>query len=252
MRLLHQGRRLNGRLPGDQTGLSTVATLSVIVAALALLIVGYYVVPDLLPKSGGEKYEADRKSLQTAVLAFHTGYLATSPRAPDRGATADTRAGNYPTLAKPKKGTANAVKEEDAGSEPLTTLSLPQSNPTGSKGQSGTPNWEDADGDRKRTPGDELLYYDAADPAPTTDHWNTTTVTLDDTSYVVDSRDWFIDVDDLTEDDYLRGKLESASPDNSPTGTGSYSWYVDANGKVRSMLYSSPTSDTDGYQGVYP
>mgnify|MGYP000206264366 CR=1 FL=1 len=90
------------------------------------------------------------------------------------------------------------------------------------------------------------------DPPPAADHWNTTTVTVDDADYVVDSRDWFVDVDVLVKKEYLTEVPASVSPDNSQSGTGSYSWYVDEDGELKSMLYSYPRPETDGFQEVYP
>ena len=34
--------------------------------------------------------------------------------------------------------------------------------------------------------------------------------------------------------------------------TGSYSWYVDEDGEIKSLLYRYPVPPSGGYQDVYP
>ena len=78
-------------------------------------------------------------------------------------------------------------------------------------------------------------------------------MTIDGIDYVVDSRDWFIDIDLLVNKGYLNKIPLSISSDNTlDTANGSYSWYIDSSGEVKSMLYSKPTEKTNGFQGVYP
>ena len=148
-------------------------------------------------------------------------------------------------------GSEAALKEEDAGNDEIVGLLL-ESHPGGSKLQGGTPVWEDGDGDGIRNPANEKLFYHKAVPVPAMDHWDTTPITVNEVDYVVDSRDWFIDFDSLVKREYIKAVPESASPDNSASGTGSYSWYVDENFQVKSMLYQKPTVGTDGFQGIYP
>ena len=68
----------------------------------------------------------------------------------------------------------------------------------------------------------------------------------------MDSRDWFVDFDMLVKEGFIKSVPKSASPDNSTGGTGSYSWYVDDDGDVKSLLYSFPTRDWGGYRDIYP
>ena len=70
--------------------------------------------------------------------------------------------------------------------------------------------------------------------------------------YVVDSRDWFIDMLTLIEKDFLDKLPASASPDNHQDGKGSYSWYIDGDGKIKSLWYEAPTKDSGGYRDTYP
>ena len=51
---------------------------------------------------------------------------------------------------------------------------------------------------------------------------------------------------------FLKKVPSSASADNSAAGKGSYSWYVDENNEVKSMLYAAPRPETAGYRDVYP
>ena len=209
-----------------------------------------YLVFVLLPPSGPDSYEADRLALRHAVLAFTSGLPPDIPPSvtPDgfEGQFTSFK-GQLPTYALAHLGTEFALEEAAAGSEEITTLGLEQSNPIGLNGQAGTPFWEDADGDGLRIPIDEKLFYHNADPSPSVDHWNTATVVFKDVVYVVDSRDWFIDVNFLVEKGYLEEVPPSASRDNSEQGTGNYSWYVDENGEVMSLLYATPTRDSVGY-----
>lgn len=241
--------------PAGQRGLTTVTIVATAAAAVVVLAaIGAFAVPRLLPKSPEQRYEDDRLKLQNAVLVYITGY---SPRpvtltdVSGPGRFADSKKDIYPTKARLMAGSTAALKEVDAGNEEITSL-VEQSVPGGSKKQSGRPDWEDADGDSVRNPASEVLFYHKASPEPTVDHWNTETVTFEDTDHVVDSRYWFMEIDDLVERGFLEEVLESASPDNSVAGTGSYSWYIDENGKVQSMLYSYPRPQTKGFQGVYP
>ena len=78
--------------------------------------------------------------------------------------------------------------------------------------------------------------------------------------WLVDSRDWFIDFDELVEKHFLDSVPKSASQDNAPrfpesareSYEGSYSWYVNENGQVKSLYYYYPVPENTGYQGVYP
>ena len=59
-------------------------------------------------------------------------------------------------------------------------------------------------------------------------------------------------MDMLVKRGYFTEVPASASLDNSVSGTGSYSWYIDEDGKVKSMLFRNPKPETDGFQNVYP
>jgi len=142
-----------------------------------------------------------------------------------------------------------------AGTPYTTRLGIPDSNPNGGT-EGGSPKWVDVNGDGERsTRRPEDLWY--KDPSVQTslareDHWETNTVVHNGTQYLIDSRDYFIDFDELVRAGFLESVPKSASPDNNATATGSYSWYVDSNGQVKSLYYFYPKPDSTGYKGVFP
>ena len=79
------------------------------------------------------------------------------------------------------------------------------------------------------------------------------TVNREGTNYITDSRDYFIDFTKLVDEGLLEKAPTSASMDNvGGSETGSYSWYVDKSGRVKSLPFFYPVSDQTGYQAVYP
>ena len=230
--------------------LLTPLNLGIAAAVAVTVLILVIVVPGLIPKSPEEMYAADRTVIREAVLVYATGFAVKQGNV----MTADVSAvsyDNYPTFAAVNFGSSLALKEEDAGNDEIVGLLL-ESHPGGGKRQGGTPHWEDVDGDGLRRAGDEKLFYHNASPQPAVDHWNTTPMTLNDVDYVVDSRNWFINMDILVERGYLKKLPESASSDNSMVGTGSYSYYLNKDLDIQSILHSRPTVDTDGFQQVYP
>jgi hypothetical protein len=224
----------------------------VVLGTVILILAGWL----LWPPSGEERYNTDRQNILNAMRVLRAGLHPDVPESQvglwDYSSTSDSIKGRYPTFAAKNVGHASALQENDAGSDPITTLGIDQSNPTGSRNWSGTPYWEDIDGDRIRDPTKDSLYYHNASPDPDVDHWNTTAVSFREVRFVVDSRDWFIDIDTLVDKGYLKEVPKSASADNGANGSGNYSWYVDENGEVKSMFYRFPKPETDGYQDVYP
>ena len=240
--------RRGSLLTNRNLAIGAAAAAGVLVAALVLALA----VPKLIPKSPEDLYDADRYTISEAILVVSSGYSPEPIEFHQLLASGNEKKDSYSTRASAKLGTANALKEADAGGEEITTLLGLESHPGGNANQVGTPSWEDVDGDGLRNPaGDKLFYHDAS-PAPAVDHWNTTQLTVKGTDYLVDSRDWFIDFDLLLKNEYIDKVPESASPDNSVNGTGSYSWYVNESFEVKSVLYTRPAADTDGFQGAYP
>ena len=75
----------------------------------------------------------------------------------------------------------------------------------------------------------------------------------------MDTRGYIIDMTELVAEDYLDGIPASASSDNCQTETtlgnctgSSYTYYVDADGKVKTLLFSFAEVAQTGFQDVYP
>ena len=244
------------RVAGLMRSKASTGTIIALIAALIVVVnAGVFIIPNVF-KSGEARYKEDRAEIDKAVRMHLTGLSPTVIKRVSVMAGQAKGAGDlmdrYPSWAMAKLGNSAALQEEDAGSEEITSLSQLETNPVGSKNRSATPVWEDVDGDGQRNTSDEKLFYHNASPEPAVDHWNTTTVTYQEVDYVVDSRDWLLDFDSMVKKGHLRKVPGSASRDNSVTGTGSYSWYVDENGKLKSLLYSYPRPETDGFQELYP
>ena len=91
-------------------------------------------------------------------------------------------------------------------------------------------------------------------------------LTFQANEFGVDSRGYFIDFTKLVKAGLLQKVPASASPDNGGgTISGSYSWYIKADGSVESLFYFTPSNGTanngssDGtvdvrgfFSGVYP
>ena len=110
------------------------------------------------------------------------------------------------------------------------------------------------------------------------DHWLAVAVTTqgeecnlvgDTGCVVISTRDYLIDFCELVRGGFIEDIPESASNDHDrecaggPRGTdmaestptqdhGSYTWYVDTNGKVQSLYFFLPTEDRRGYRDAYP
>lgn len=225
-----------------------------ILGILLLVVVIIFALPALAPKTSQELYEEDRVKLHKAVLVYITGYSPMKTHTENvsaPGAVPNSQLDVYPTKAKKMSGNVNAIMEKDVGNDPIS-MNPEQSVPGGAKRQSWMPKWEDVDGDGKRIIENDILYYHSAYPDPVVDHWNTTKVTFKEIDYVVDSRVWFINVNLLLEKNYIEEIPLSASRDNSDTGNGSYSWFVDEDFTVKSLLHKYPVPGNTGFQGVYP
>jgi len=123
-------------------------------------------------------------------------------------------------------------------------------NPLGGT-QGGNPKWiDDANGIRDADE-EEILDNDpkSLDKAG----WHLATVTREGTQYIVDSRDYFIDFTKLVSAGLLEKVPTSGSTDVvGGTASGSYSWYVDPDGRVKSLYFFFPESDQTGFQQAYP
>ncbi len=97
---------------------------------------------------------------------------------------------------------------------------------------------------------------DIGSSAGSADSWNTVEVTRSGSTYYVDPRYYLVDFDVLVTGGFLQAVPTSASEDNKPIGstntyTGSYIWYVDDRGTVKSLYMEFP--DTTGHiEGIFP
>ena len=122
----------------------------------------------------------------------------------------------------------------------------------GTRGAS--PVWVDDENGVRDVPDEEFLH-DEDDPSSR--GWHVVVVNREGVDYIVDSRDFFIDFNKLADLGYLDEVPASASTDNQSAGSnrtleGPYSWYVDKDGNVRSILFSFPESNKTGFQDVFP
>ena len=229
---------------------SGTVKLLIVVTAIIIVIILSFIIPNMLPKSSESRYNIDKDLITIKVNVHIAGYPADVVK--QRQSFQSVTLGIHPTYALSNGGINKNLKLSDVGNDVVTSLGTAESNPTSGKEYSGTPSWVDGDGDGKRSPGKLPLYHSGVSPTPNVDHWTTTVVNVKNTEYVVDSRDWFINMDLMIKRGYLDELPASASPDNSVSGTGSYSWYIDEDDNVKSMLFSNPKPETDGFQNVYP
>ena len=121
----------------------------------------------------------------------------------------------------------------------------------GTKG--GNPRWTDEpppNGNGIRDRSEEVLN---GQNAANNGGWHVATVNREETNYLVDSRDYFIDFNKLVAAGLLDKVPASASTDTGGGSSGgSYSWYVDPAGNVRSVLFHFAEADQAGFQQVYP
>ena len=268
----------------------TLIELIVVIAILGILIaIAVPTIRGFLESSREQAYEADHRVIQLAVDAYYydirnerTNNVRQYPIVGKRhqSPTPDERTWKE-TNARLHLGECEGAdrfrpivfkKEENVDVlEPHPVL--------GTRG--GTPIWQEGTGDNhdglRTDPEDGDLYCPAsegpgtgADERP--DHWVADVLTNEGENcpdgagacIVIDSRDYLIDFCELVRKRFLEDIPQSASADHTcplPGGDadetttadgerGSYTWYVDRDGKVKSLYYFLPTEE--GYQDVYP
>ncbi|MBI2909817.1 MAG: prepilin-type N-terminal cleavage/methylation domain-containing protein [Chloroflexi bacterium] len=233
--------RLMKLMAKKQRGFTLVELVVVIAILGTLAAISVPMVTNYLTQAKQRAYISDVERVQAAVDAYLTApnnpkFLG-APQFPIKGL------GN---------GSASATGLRDTDGTGDTEVTTPKNPLGGTKG--GNPNWKD-DGDGLRT--GNSLFGTAA--AATVEGWRLVAVTRQSKTYYVDTRDYIIDMSLLTTDDaannkkpLLDGAPSSASSDNVTGGTGSYTYYVDANGKVQTLLNAFPTSTKTGFQNVHP
>jgi type II secretory pathway pseudopilin PulG len=211
-----------------------IAILGVL-AAIAVPTVNNY-----LGSSKERAWNAEQDRLQTAVDA----YLSS----PNNGRFEGKR--QYPIIGKAQTSqnhlnattTANLTDDQN----PFNGTSTEYYNPLGGRqGADLSAAWADGDDDGVRD-------IDGSSP----DSWTTVSITKGSKTYFVDARYYFVDFEALVTSGFLEAVPSSASADNMPEGSsksysGSYAWYLDADGRVQSLYTFLPT--TQGYEsGVFP
>jgi|GEM_PF-381807 prepilin-type N-terminal cleavage/methylation domain-containing protein len=229
----------------------TLIELVVVIAILGILVaIAVPVISGFLGSSKEQAYNADQKLLQVAVDAYYSR--------PNNERLLGKR--QYPIAGKVRGGTAFAIPEGGVIS-PIIFRGTTSTNPLGGI-QGGFPEWHEgrnqaADGIRNQPESEQLFHENTT--VVDDDHWKSDLVIRETVAYVIDSRDYFIDFCELVRAGFLDDIPRSASPDHNcdplGAGTGSYTWYIDFAGKVRSLYYFYPASTSEedrGYQDVFP
>ena len=220
----------------NQSGFTLVELVVVIAILGVMAAIAVPMVNNFLGSSKEQAYEADVTIIQTSIDAFYT----------NPSNTRFTGKRQYPIIGANKTGGAFIQPDEDTEAHKVAVAI--EGNPLGGT-QGGNPKWvDDADGIRE-TSEDDLNDEDSV----TASGWYVVTIDREGINYIADSRDYFIDFNQLIDAGLVEKAPTSASPDNlGGSETGSYSWYVDKSGRVKSLPFFYPESDQTGFQAVYP
>ena len=217
----------------------TLVELVVVIAIIGVLVA--IVVPLALTKFLGEgqeeTYNADVRVVQTQTDLFVVDKKNPKFKG-DR---------TFPIFAAAKGGPSPTAPDGDSDPTIVTISGNPEG---GTKG--GAPLWVD-DGDGVRGAGEEVLNDE--DSSTSTDKgWHVRTVVVKSVTSIVDSRDYFIDFDVMIDKGFFREAPQSAAAENCSVSTcdGSYLYYVDTDGSVKTLLNSFPEPGKTGFQLVYP
>ena len=223
----------------------TLVELVVVIAILGILAgIAVPLIANYLSDSRQRAYNTETSRMQTAVDAYYTA--ASNSRYQGRR--------QYPINGVDQTGSLNTWSDNDSS----TALTSPGDPMRGTAG--GSPSWLDSNDDGTRTqsdPDEENLNAELETLSGTEGGWQVVKVSRQSNYFAVDTRDYFVDFDELVDDGFLDSVPASASEDNKPSGStntydGSYSWYVDSTGNVRSLFYHYPIAANSGYQDQYP
>lgn len=209
-----------------------VSVLGILAAIVIPVVAGH------VKKSQREGYETELDAIQKVVQNYfvdkNNPKLLGQPQYPILGAA---KASGAPYRGD-DNGTPEVIPDGIAG------------NPLGGT-QGGEPLWVD-DGNGVRDASEEVLN-DEDSPAGNPG-WQVAPVVARGVTFFVDTRDFLIDFNLLVAFGLLRDPPRPAAQDNCPRShcNGSYSYYVDASGTVRTLLASFPTPQSKGWQGVFP
>jgi len=218
----------------------TLVELVVVIAILGVLAaVSVPMVNNFLESSKGQAYNVEQERIQRAVDAYRSNPLNTR----------FTGRRQYPIHGESKTQGPFTTPDENTTADIVVITGNPLG---GTKG--GQPLWVD-DGNGIRDAATEENLNDEDDV--TQPGWQVATVARQNVDYIVDSRDYFINFERLVLQGLLESIPPSASPDNQPPGSqrtfvGPYSWYVNSQGIVDSLLFAFPVAANTGYQDVFP
>lgn len=227
--------------------LTVVLAIFGVMASVSVPLVGTYITP-----SKERAYVSEQDRIQAAADAFYSNQ--------ENVRFLNKR--QYPLIGRDQVNQAN-LDSDEATPRLLRDNGDPFANPppiaTGNA--LSAPLWNPLGGTQGANLAAVSVWSDNGDGVrtiiPTSlETWTTVGVQFGGVTYQVDPRYYFIDFELLVKRGYLGAVPKSASPDNTPTGssntyTGSYSWYIDLKGKVRSIYFYFP--DQVGYvDKVYP
>ena len=233
-------KELTGHKGKGQKGFTLIELVVVIAILGVMAAIAVPMVNNFLTSSKVQAYIADRETIQAAVSGFYSS--------PSNLRFEGRR--QYPIIGATKTDLTLLLIKGDTANYP--SVFAVAANPLGGT-TGGTPTWLDTSTPNGFRDGDENILNDETESALAGWHVDEVDKGL---IYLVDTQDYFIDFTELVSAGLLERLPASASTDNTGgSDTGSYSWFVDKNGRVQSLLFFYPVSaapeDTD-YQEVYP